>query len=292
MTASIRARNEQEIMARRRATVSSYPASWSRMIREWRSPRGDDAVWLTYAASYLFNTHGTRWAVDPVLLPQRVPEAQPVAAGRDLDALDFALLTHTHADHVDVDLWAQLKESRCHWVVPEHMAGLFRDKVPSDATRYTVAVPGKPITLPGARVTPFDAPHSEKDAAGNVVIKVDSTGYLVETDRDSSYLFPCDIRAYDSVCLEQFAGVSVVFAHVFLGRSAALSPNPPLLDAFVRFYLRCRPKQIVLSHLYEFGRAPEDCWIGSHAAVAAKAFMAADKAVKVVTPDWYRETVL
>lgn len=108
----------------------------------------------------------------------------------------------------------------------------------------------------------------------------------------ASYLFPGDIRTYDPSCLEPFADVSAVFAHVFLGRSAALISTPPLLEEFVDFYLSCHPKKVVLSRLYELGRDPEDCWLSSHAQAVAKAFRAADSNVEIVAPEWYEETVL
>jgi hypothetical protein len=260
------------------------------MIRSWCAPRRNDAVWLTYSANYLFNTRGLKWAVDPVLLSNRVPEAQMLDAGRDLYDLDFVLLTHTHIDHVDVILWTQLKESRCHWIVPEHMVEFFTAEASMSNSGFSVAVPGRKLSVAGTRITPFAAPHYERNATAETK-HIDSTGYLVETS-GGSYLFPGDIRTYDPACLRHFTDVSAVFAHVFLGRSAALECDPPLLNEFVDFYLSCRPKKIVLAHLYELGREPEDCWLTSHARTVARAFNNANKEVKVSIPEWYKETVL
>jgi len=260
------------------------------MIRGWSAPRRDDAVWLMYSANYLFNTGGLKWAVDPVLLSNRVPEAPLLDASRDLSELDFVLLTHAHVDHVDVVLWAQLRESSCHWIVPEHMAEFFTDDAAMTDCDWSVAVPGRELAVAGARITPFAAPHYERRATGETS-GVDSTGYCVET-ASGSYLLPGDIRTYDPACLRPFSDVCAVFAHVFLGRSAAVADEPPLLDAFVDFYLSCRPKKIVLSHLYELGRGPEDCWLDSHARTAANAFKAVDNDVEISIPEWYTETIL
>ena len=290
MTVSDRNRRQRKISAKREAIVSDYAKRWSGMIREWRAPRRNDAVWLTYSANYLFNTRGLKWTVDPALLSNRVPEAQMLDTSQDLNDLDFVLLTHAHIDHIDVVLWTQLKESNCHWIVPEHMVEFFTDEASMRDSRYSVAVPGKEIAVAGARITPFGAPHYERCATGEIN-QVDSIGYFAET-AGGSYLLPGDIRTYDPVCIEPFADVSAVFAHVFLGRSAALERDPPLLNAFVDFYLSCRPKKIVLSHLHELGREPEDCWLTSHARTLAKAFTAVDSKIKVAIPEWYEETIL
>jgi hypothetical protein len=40
---------------------------------------------------------------------------------------------------------------------------------------------------------------------------------------------------------------------------------PPLLDAFCQFCADLKPRQIVLTHLNEFGRNADDLWDESHA---------------------------
>jgi len=285
-----RVRNQHDIFTKRQKLVLDYPSHWRRMIREWRAPRTNDAVWLVYSANYLFNTGGLKWTVDPVLLSNRIPEAPVLDVTPDLKGLDFVLLSHAHIDHMDVVLWSQLEDSRCHWIVPDHMADLFANEVSVSDSSYSTAIPGKEIAVSGVRIVPFEAPHYERLETGEVN-HVDSTGYLVET-KDASYLLPGDVRTYDPLCLKPFADVSAVFAHVFLGRSSAVVHDPPLLERFVDFYLSCRPKKIVLSHLYELGRDAEDCWLASHARALAKAFTAADSKVEIVIPEWYEETIL
>jgi len=217
------------------------------------------------------NTGGRKWAVDPVFLSNRVPEAQVLDGSITLQGLQFILLTHAHMDHMDVTLWRQLHRAPCHWVVPEHMVDRFSRETARSEGEYSVAVPGKVLHISGATITPFATPHSERLPAGQFN-RVDATGYCVEV-AGQSYLFPGDVRTFDTACLEPFTGVAAVFAHVFLGRSAALAPNPPLFDAFVAFYLHCRPKTAVLTHLYELPREPEACWLMSHAAAVAAALL-------------------
>lgn len=270
--------------------LANYTKRWRSMIHGWQASRKNNAVWLMYAANYLFNTRGLMWAVDPVLLSNRVPEAPMLDVQKDLYDLDFILLTHAHIDHVDTALWLQLKTLPCHWIVPEHMETFFKGVAGVKETHYSVAVSGKKISIAGIGITPFDAPHFEHRATGGINY-VDSTGYYIET-ADGTYLLPGDIRTYDPDYIRPFTDVSAVFAHVFLGRSAALDPNPPLVDAFVDFYLSNHPKKIVLTHLYELGREPRDCWLYSHAQNVANAFHIADDSISISIPGWFQEIML
>ena len=95
----------------RRKLVDTYLASWDRMIQQWSADDTPDAIWLMHAANYLARTDGVRWAIDPLRLGQRLPEA-PDPNVADLGALDFVLLTHLHCDHIDQQLWRALRERR------------------------------------------------------------------------------------------------------------------------------------------------------------------------------------
>jgi hypothetical protein len=58
--------------------------------------------------------------------------------------------------------------------------------------------------------------------------------------------------------------VDAAFAHIWLGRGSALMNEPPLLDAFCRFFLDLKPRRILLTHLHEFGRDANDWWDETH----------------------------
>ena len=89
-----------EIDARREVLVRDYPELWHTMVRAWQAPRHDDAVWLMYSANYLFNTQGLKWAVDPVLLNNRVPEAPLLDVRQDLKKPGFCSADpHPHGSH-------------------------------------------------------------------------------------------------------------------------------------------------------------------------------------------------
>jgi hypothetical protein len=291
--------NEIEIRhhidVRREAITRSYLDEWIRMIGEWSEPRTDGAVWLMYSANYLVHARNTRWAVDPVFLGNRIDGAAQPDAAQDLELLDFVLLTHSHADHIDPLLWARLRSGNCRWIVPEQMIDMFTERSGIDESRITAAIPGREIGLVDSVVTPFASPHDEILSSG-MRSGVAETGYFVETPC-GSYLFPGDVRTYDPALLPKFSSVTAVFAHVFLGRGVGVSGETPLLDPFAKFYTSFQPAKIILSHLYEYGRGPEDCWLEAHAGIAARAIDARvaetqGDDIEILIPDWYRETML
>jgi L-ascorbate metabolism protein UlaG (beta-lactamase superfamily) len=151
---------QQRLNQRRGEIIAQYPAIWARMIAEWRSPAPEDRAWLMYSANYLLRTAGVHWATDPFTLHSRLPEAPTVQAAHDLGGLSFALLTHRHADHLDIPLIHALREAPIQWVVPEALlpdvaeAGL-------PAAQIMVPQPGKPFTLHGIDILPFDGLHWE-----------------------------------------------------------------------------------------------------------------------------------
>jgi len=59
--------------------------------------------------------------------------------------------------------------------------------------------------------------------------------------------------------------VDVLFAHLWLGRGAALQSHPHLLDDFCRFCLALQPRRLILTHLEEWGRQVPDFWGLEHA---------------------------
>lgn len=270
---------KKEIAQARRQFVETYAGRWSAMMDQWTSSddgNGSDAhqdmVWLMHSANYLSRFGGARWAMDPVRLSNRLPEATEPDLAR-LAALDFVLLTHTHADHADKQLWQLLRDAPTRWVVPPHMVDVFVEVTGIRDERLVVAEPLKTLGIHGVRITPFDGMHWEwdvsppPDAASKLPPDrgVPATGYLLEA-RGRRWLFPGDTRTYDATRLPDFGPVNIVFGHVWLGRESALCNEPPLLDVFCRFIADLKPREkVILAHLYETSRPPADCWVQSHA---------------------------
>jgi hypothetical protein len=126
----------------RRQAVARYPGLWKRLTGEWRADSADDCAWLVYSANYILRTQNVRWAIDPLTLRWRVPEAEPVPIQRSLAQLSFVVLTHRHADHLDLDLVRRLNRLPILWIVPE---SLRPRRSPRRAEAELVEVAGKEV---------------------------------------------------------------------------------------------------------------------------------------------------
>ena len=274
--------DKQEQINQRRGELSVlYPSLWSKMITEWNTPDPEDRVWLTYSANYLFRTNHIRWAIDPLTLNWRIAGTPKVDVARDLKDLSFVLLTHGHKDHLDLDLLSALRDLPITWIVPEFIlskvmkqAGLPREKIiiPSHLA---------PIELNGIHILPFDGLHWETTSDGTLR-GVPAMGYLIEFN-GRRWLFPGDTRNYDASKLPSLEPVDVLFAHLWLGRGSALMEEPPLLDAFCRFFLDLNPRRLILTHLNEFGRDADDLWDDSHVQRVSSKFNELNPGMSVVS---------
>lgn len=87
---------------------------------------------------------------------------------------------------------------------------------------------------------------------------------------DRQFLFLGDVRNYDSTLFPNLPQKAVSFAHVWLGRGEAAAENPSLLETFCRFHHSFQPESLILTHLNERSRSPEDRWTQHHAAMIQK----------------------
>jgi len=257
--------NEEPTAARRADVIRQYPARWSKMIGDWRRPGRADRAWLMYSASYLLRVNGIHWAIDPLRLQHRAPEAPGLDFARDLDALVFVLLTHSHADHLDLELIRTLRHLPILWIIPPVLLVRIRAATGLPLERIIVPEPSRPIDLRGIRITPFEGLHwetpssSEADCARGVP----ATGYLIESGC-RRWLFPGDVRTFDVRQMPDFGHLDGLFAHLWLGRGCALLEHPPLLDEFCRFFVDLMSDRIILTHLDEYGRDGRDLWEARH----------------------------
>lgn len=237
------------------------------MIEAWHQPGTEDRAWLMYAANYLFRTNRVHWAMDPLRLRHRLPQAPQADFAGDLERLSFVVLTHQHSDHLDLDLIRDLSRLPLVWVVPGFLLQWIRLKTDITLRQVIVPSPLQSFEIQGIRITPFDGLHWEQEANGGLR-GLPAMGYLFEFN-GKRWLFPGDTRTYDASRLPSFGPLDGLFAHLWLGRGCALQEAPPLTDAFSQFCLDLHPRRIVLTHLNEFGRDANDYWDESHAQMVA-----------------------
>ncbi len=257
---------------RRQKAIDQYPELFRKIIQDWSSDATGDAVWLIYSANYLLRTGKIRWAIDPVLMNWRVPETPPVDRLSLAEKLDFVLLTHDHADHLDLDMVRFLRNYPIIWIVPEEMEGVVIGKGGISKEHVINPVQMKTIIIKGIRITPFESLHWEPLRPAECEPHgVSEMGYLIEC-KGKRWLFPGDIRDYRAHLLPDFGEVDVLFAHLWLGRKCALVEKPPLIRELCQFCADLKPKKVILTHLDEFGRPEDNLWDDHHAELVVSQF--------------------
>ena len=233
------------------------------IINEWKQNSGADCAWLTYSANYLFRTAGVRWALDPFSLFTRVGGGPQPDFAADLAGLQLVVLTHAHNDHLDLNLVTAIRELPLTWVIPEFMLPGVMQAADLPRERILIPEPGKPIQVGGLTLTPFTALHFRGTRG------VPEMGYLAEFS-GKRWLFPGDTRSYTADRLPDFGKLDGAFAHLWLGKAAALLETPPLLPDFCGFFSQLNPARLVITHLDELGRDEPELWEEHHFRMARK----------------------
>ncbi len=261
---------QAQIERLRREAIERYPHLWADMIAGWKSSSRGDAAWLMYSANYLLRTGGVRWAIDPFSLHGRLPAALEMNLIRDLEGLEFVLLTHAHKDHLDLDLIAALKDLPITWVVPDFLAPVVQKGAGLRPDQMVIPHLLEPLRLSGITITPFAGQHLVPNPDGTLR-GLPELGYLVEY-AGRRLLFPGDVRIYDAARFPRFGAVDVLFAHLWLGRGLALEDQPELQQAFCQFCADFHPGRVVITHLHEFGRDAYDFLDEEHVARVQQIF--------------------
>lgn len=240
-----------------RAANRQYPSLWKKFTRDWRADDPQDALWLTFSANYLLRTAGVRWALDPFSLLTRTGGADQPEFARDLASLQLVALTHAHADHFDANLLAAIADLPICWLIPGFMLERVLQIADIPAERILIPQIGESLRFGALTLTPFEGLHIHAEGG------LPEMGYLAEFS-GKRWLFPGDTRVYDAQRLPGFGSLDGVLAHLWLGKACALMDTPPLLDDFCRFFAGLVARRIVITHLEELGREPEDFWTRRH----------------------------
>jgi len=236
--------------------IEEYPFRWKKIIREW-SGSYKDTLWLSYSANYLLNTFGVKWAIDPYSLFTRIGGGEQPEFANDLKPLQLVVFTHAHSDHLDLNLISALQHLPIKWVIPEFLVARIAETINLDPKNIIVPKTGETLRIGNLYLTAFKGLHIHGENG------VPALGYLAEFD-NKRWLFPGDTRSYNIELLPDFGKLDGVFAHLWLGKGAALEGHPPLLDDFCHFFSGFENTELIITHLREFGRQPEDFWDFHH----------------------------
>jgi hypothetical protein len=245
-----------EIALRIEQAKEGYLTLWNQIIEAWQNAE-EDCAWLTYAANYLFHTAGVKWALDPFSVFTRFKEKNPQDFAADLARLDAVVLSHAHADHLDMNILVALNGMPVTWLVPEFMLEYVGKSVNLKTARLIIPQPGIPVNIGDLTLMPFKALHLRGDHG------VPEMGYLAEF-AGKRWAFPGDTRVHPPESLPMLENVDGIFAHLWLGKKCAMQDTPPLLDEFCHFFARPKPNRIIVTHMEELGRNALDYWTMDH----------------------------
>jgi hypothetical protein len=267
------AQKQAEIQQKILTTVAAYPSLWKNVISDWQTEQSD-ALWLTFAANYLLHTGKTCWAIDPYSLYTRLKLNAQLDFAKDLQGLQLVVLTHAHADHLDLNLITAIRDLPIIWVIPAFMLERVQQTAHLPEKNIIIPQPGSPIKFSDLTLIPFEALHIHGNNG------VPELGYLAEFS-GKRWLFPGDTRVYDPARLPSFGSLDGAFAHLWLGKACALEDAPPKLEAFCNFFCALQPTRIIITHLEELGRKADDFWTESHYQQVKQQFAAINPEISV-----------
>ncbi|MDO9087035.1 MAG: MBL fold metallo-hydrolase [Anaerolineaceae bacterium] len=253
--------------------IQEYPQKWKRLIQAW-SDCQNNCLWLTYSANYLLHSSGVKWAIDPYSLFTRVGIGEQPDFANDFKPLQLIVLTHAHSDHLDLHLISSIAHLPIRWVIPEFMVNRILEVVNLDINKIIVPKIGEVLDFGNLQLTAFEGLHIRGENG------VPAMGYLAEFD-NKRWLFPGDTRSFNFDQLPAFGKLNGVLAHLWLGKASALENSPPLLDEFCHFFSCFHMEQMIITHLREFGRQPEDIWDMHHYQLMRSHFLQVAPKVKV-----------
>lgn len=251
---------------------------WGTMIYELQQAKAD-CMFLMSHASYLFKTGGKIWAVDLRLDEDMHLQADSTIKW-DLQQLRYAILTHLHPDHYDPALIEKLSGIDCTWIAPDFMSDGQKAHLLRCFPKCIFVKAGDQISIDDMQIQVFASPHS--DTYEGKIYSVPEYGYAVVLP-GHRMLFPGDVRQYETGADVDLPDAEL-FAHIWLGRKAALNYSPHMVDLFCDYYLSMKPRRVFLGHLYDLHRSSESMWTEEHALVVKKRMQDMDPTVPVLIP--------
>ncbi|MBQ8746906.1 MAG: MBL fold metallo-hydrolase [Clostridia bacterium] len=207
-------------------------------------------------AAYLVKMGETRIAVDPSLWGLPVGAEGRQALLDLLGTCDAVIVTHTHEDHFDRGLIAELCAD-----VPLYLP----DFLSCERENVIVTHDGASYRIGSMILHVFASAHSEIHADGSLG-GVPEYGFAIEYD-GAYTVFPTDVRTYEKAHAT-FPHTKALIAHLWLGRAQGLNVHDnPCAEKFCAFVESFGAERVFLSHLCDVRRAIRDIWTDVNAAL-------------------------
>ena len=248
-----------------------------------------DGFGLFGPSSYVLRVGEAKILIDPCFrfpsLGEKIAERLPA----DLAAFDAVVLTHSHGDHLCKHFWKCAEGAPVkNLYVPAFFEDELLRKNNIDPNRVSRIEPGSKIPVKNATVLAFLSNHKRETQT----VGLPELGYSFRA-AGKTYLMPCDVRTYTPGFFGKLVGSApdAMFSHIwFSAKHGLAAPWEPKLTEFCNFINAFRPKRVVLAHLYETGRTPDEMWSYLHAGAVADRLLAISPETDVTVPQlgqWY-----
>ena len=222
---------------------------------------------LLNASSYVFNTSGYLWAIDPAFKNAYILANTPERIADYLRDIKLILITHAHSDHFEKKTVEALSKTDAMWLIPDFL----KDNAIEygiDPQRIITASPGAVVRVGNLMITPFEGAHF-RPVTGKGMKEY---SYFVAPDNAQTMAFPTDVRNYGIERPEFVPEADCCFAHLWLGDNnekgdVCLEKSAEFADYMLKF----SKKRIFIAHLYENGRKDRQMWRLEHARIGADA---------------------
>lgn len=227
----------------------------------WDQPKQGTYFSLIHSTSFLFQTHGYRWAMDIAFRNTYYLAKTPRQAAELFKDLELMIITHGHTDHFEERTIRKLAQNPTLWIIPEFLAEQALSwGLPQE--RMLIARAGETITVGPLTLIPFEGRHFRPVTGKGVP----ALGYYISAQDAPSLVFPADTRDFALKNMPEIPEADYCFANVWLGdKSGFVADYGDLLTDYSRYMLHYSSRNVLFAHLYECNRKPEDMWRRAHA---------------------------
>ena len=246
---------------------------------EGNKPSG---VSLIHSTSYLFRTKDFFWGMDIAFRYGWQLCKTPAEFAKLAQNMHLMIITHQHADHFEPKILRRLAENGTQLLIPDFLKErVEKAGIPLHSCIFAQA--NVPVHIGPLTILPFPSRHFRPGTNRGV----EEYGYYITAEGEPSLVFPGDIRDYsreDSVAIPT---ADYCFAHLWLGDdNRDWEDCQKRVQAFSEYMLTFSRKHLILTHLYENGRADHQMWRMEHALPVLDYWKDHAPETTVAVPDW------